>query len=138
MLPGEHNSLIMHLISVTLFMSVWGDPFTISAYLPWKCNQEWQYSGNISVYINKIYCSNISLLVCNTKVNFCVYTSKPFSPLLNHYKPVHFFTPFFSKVQQNIFVSSYFLPTRYMTNILYEFLIVYRHEALYYFFMYST
>lgn len=138
MLPGEHNSLIMQLISVTVFISVWGDSFTISAYVPRNCNQEWQHCGNIFVYINKVYWSNNSLLLCNMKVNFCVHTNKPFSPILSHYKPVHFFAPYFSKVQYNIFVSSDFCLTRFMTYILYAFLIVYRHEALYYFFMYST
>jgi len=78
----------------------------------------------MSVYINKVYWSYISLLLCNMKVNFCVHTSKPFSPILSHYKPVHFYTPYFSKVQYNIFVSSDLLPTRFMTNILYAFLIV--------------
>jgi len=120
LLPGEHNSLLMQLISVTVFISVWGDSF-ISAYLSWNCNQEWQHGGNISVYINKVYWSNISLLLRNMKVNFCVHTSKPFSPILSHYKPVHFFTSYFSKVQYNIFVSSDFLPTRFMTNIFMHF-----------------
>jgi len=67
------------------------------------------------------------------KVNFHVHTSKPFSPILSHYQPVHFFTPYFSKVQDNIFVSSDFLATRFMTNSLQAFLIVYRHKAIYYF-----
>jgi hypothetical protein len=52
--------------------------------------------------INKVYWSNISLLLCKTKINFCVHTSKLFSPILSHYKPAHIFTPYFSKVQYYI------------------------------------
>lgn len=118
LLPGEHNSLFMQLISVTVLQY----EEIHSSYLHtshWTVTKNGNMVG-IYLFILTKFIGQIFLL-CNMKVNFCVHTSKPFFPLLSHYKPVHFFTSYFSKVQYNIFVSSDFLPKRFRTNIFMHF-----------------
>lgn len=138
MLPGEHNSLITQFISIIVFISVWEVSFTIfhtsHGTVTKNDNMVGIYLFILTKFIGQIFlCFYVPhrLLLCSHK--------QATSPVLNHYKPAHFFTPYFSKVLYNIyFFPSDFLPKRFMTNILYALLIFYRHDAYYYyFFMYS-
>lgn len=102
MLPGEHNSLIMQFISIIVFISVWEVSFTIfhtsHGTVTKNGNMVGIYLFILTKFIGQIFlCFYVThrLLLCSHK--------QATSPILNHYKPAHFFTPYFSKVLYNIF-----------------------------------